>query len=145
MRKIALDVGDSRIGIALSDPIGILAKPHCIIERRSDAEDISTILKLVDQFQVGQIIIGLPVSLDGRIGTQADKVRAFTSHLVKHTDIPVAFRDERMTTVSARRIMRETRGKKTMQTAKDDAVAAAVLLQGYLDEEAGNSRPASDF
>jgi len=130
---MALDIGDKRIGVALSDPIGILATPKTIIERKNETEDIVTIANMVDQYEVKKIIIGLPISLDGRIGEQAEKVHAFVDHLVKHIDIPVDFRDERMTTVSAKRLLHEG-GKKGKQAGRDDAAAAAVILQSYLDE-----------
>jgi len=71
--------------------------------------------------------------MDGTIGKQAEKVKAFTQRLCKHTKIPVEFRDERLTTVSAKRLM-QTTSKKTRKKASDDAIAAAFILQGYLDE-----------
>jgi putative Holliday junction resolvase len=134
MRTMALDVGDKHIGVALSDPLGILASPHSIIERRGESDDVAAIVQIVNQYQVKRIIIGLPLSLSGRVGEQAEKVHAFAEHLTKHTDIPLELRDERMTTVSAKRLMREGRNKKNRHSGRDDAVAAAVLLQSYIDE-----------
>jgi putative holliday junction resolvase len=134
MRIMALDVGDKRIGVALSDPLGILASPHSIIERRGESDDVAAIIQIANKYQVKQIIIGLPLSLAGAVGEQAEKVHVFTTHLVKHIDIPVELRDERMTTVSAKRLMREGRSKKGKHIGRDDAAAAAVLLQSYLEE-----------
>lgn len=133
-RTIALDVGDRRIGVALSDPAGILASPLTIIERSTEERDIALIVGLVSQHQVERVIVGLPRAMDGTIGPQAEKVKAFTDKLISQTSVPVEFRDERLTTVSARRLMRESGGKKTRQKVRDDAVAAAIILQGYLDE-----------
>ena len=131
MRSLGLDIGDKRIGVALSDPQGILASPLTIINRRDDRADIEAIVNIVSQNQVGRIIVGLPLSMDGTIGVQAEKVKAFTQQLSNHTEVPVEFRDERLTTVSAKRLMQTVR--KTRKT-RDDAVAAALILQGYLDE-----------
>ena len=117
--------------MALSDPQGILASPLTIINRRADQADIEAILALVDQNQVGRIIVGLPLSMDGSIGEQAEKVKAFTRQLSNRIEVPIEFRDERLTTVSAQRLMRDVR--KTRKT-RDDAVAAALILQSYLDE-----------
>ncbi len=133
-RNLGLDIGDKRIGVALSDPGGILASPLTIIDREDDELDIKTITDIIDQHQVKQIIVGLPRSMDGSIGKQAEKVKAFTQELRSHTEVPVEFRDERLTTVSAKRLMREAGTKKTSKRARYDAAAAAIILQGYLDE-----------
>lgn len=131
---MGLDIGDRRIGIALSDPDGILASPLTIINRREERLDIEAITNIVNQHQVRQIIIGLPRSMDGSIGKQAEKVQAFTQRLCQHSQVPVEFRDERLSTVSAKRLMQAV-SKKTRKKARDDAIAAAIILQGYLDEE----------
>ncbi len=120
--------------MALSDPQGILASPLTIIDCRDEKQDIEAIIDIINQHQVKQIVVGLPRSMDGSIGKQAEKVEAFVEHLVKHTLVPVEFRDERLTTVSARRLMQAANPKKTKREARDDAVAAALILQGYLDE-----------
>jgi putative Holliday junction resolvase len=114
--------------------MGILASPLTIIERTSETEDVEKIVGLVTKHQVAQIIVGLPLSLRGDVGEQAEKVHVFVDHLVRHTDVPVELRDERMTTVSARRLMQESRTKKVKKKELDDAFAAALILQGYLDE-----------
>ena len=131
-RSLGLDIGDKRIGVALSDPQGILASPLTIINRSHDQSDIEAIISIVSQHQVGQIIVGLPLSMNGSVGMQAEKVKAFTGELGAHTEVPLKFRDERLSTVSAKRMMRAV--KKTKKTRHDDAVAAALILQSYLDE-----------
>jgi len=136
VRCLGLDIGDRRIGVAMSDPVGILATPHSIIERTSDAADVAAIVKLLAQYQVKEIIVGFPIKLDGNAGDQAIKVQGFVEHLTAHTNVPVEFRDERMSTVSARRLMQQGRTKKVKQKVHDDAAAAAVILQSYLDESA---------
>ena len=134
MRSLGLDIGDKRIGVALSDPQGILASPLTIINCRDETTDIKAITDIISQHQVEQIIVGLPRSMNGSLGKQAEKVKVFTRKLCNHTDVPVEFRDERLTTVSARRLMQAARTKKTKRKIRDDAVAAAIILQGYLDE-----------
>ena len=134
-RSLGLDIGDKRIGVALSDPDGILATPLTIIDRMDDKQDIETIINIISQYQVKQIIVGLPRSMDGSLGKQAEKVSTFAQKLCRYTKVPVEFRDERLTTVSAKRLMqtvKKTRKRKTK--VRDDAIAAALILQGYLDE-----------
>jgi len=134
MRSLGRDIGDKRIGVALSDPGGILASPLTIINRTGGAADIDAIISIVNQQQVGRIIVGLPRSMDGSIGKQAEKVKSFTQELCSHTGVSVEFRDERLTTVSAKRLMQSVGTKKTRKKARDDAIAAALILQSYLDE-----------
>jgi putative Holliday junction resolvase len=134
MRSLGLDIGDKRIGVALSDPEGILASPFTIINRRDESLDIKAITDIISQKQVGQIVAGLPRSLDGSLGGQAGKVKAFVQKLCSHTQVPVEYRDERLTTVMAERLKRAAGSKKTRKKARHDAQAAALILQGYLDE-----------
>ena len=131
-RSLGLDIGDRRIGVAMSDPQGILASPLTIINRSNEPSDISAILAIVDQNQVGVMVVGLPLSMNGGIGSQAVKVQLFARELGRHTEVPIEFRDESLTTVDARRIIKMNR--KNRKT-KDDAMAAALILQSYLDEK----------
>ena len=133
-RILGLDVGEKRIGVAVSDPQGILATPLAVIDRVEVTSDIMAILRLVRQYEAERIVVGLPRSMDGSIGKQAEKVVTFTEKLRSHINIPVEFRDERLSTVSAKRLMQETSGKKSKKKVRDDAIAAAIILQGYLDE-----------
>ncbi|MFC2035846.1 Holliday junction resolvase RuvX [Chloroflexota bacterium] len=120
--------------MSLSDSEGILASPLTIIERGDSRQAVDTIINIINQHQVEQIVIGIPYSMDGSTGKQAEKVKAFTQELIKHVKISIEFRDERLTTVLAKRLMQTTRTKKTKKKVRDDAVAAALILQGYLDE-----------
>jgi putative Holliday junction resolvase len=135
MRSLGLDIGDKRIGVALSDPEGILASPFTIINRRDESLDIEAIIDIIRRQQVGRVIVGLPRSLDGSLGKQAEKVKAFTQRLCEQTQVPVEYRDERLTTVMAERLRRAASSKKTRRKARHDDLAAAIILQGYLDEE----------
>ena len=144
-RILGLDVGDKRIGLALSDPMGILASPLTIIERTRELDDIEAILKIAREREVGVIIIGLPRLMSGAIGLQAEKVQAFVAALCSHTDIPIELRDERLTTVTAVRLKEETSKKKKNRYLRYDAMAAAVILQDYLEEKAVSRQTEANF
>jgi putative Holliday junction resolvase len=130
---MGLDVGDRRIGVALSDPGGILASPFTIIERNELRQELEAIAGIVKQQEVGRIIVGLPRSMDGTIGSQVRKIQDFVQELCHCIDVPVEFRDERLTTVSAKRLMKGG-GKKGHKRVRYDAAAAAIILQSYLEE-----------
>jgi putative Holliday junction resolvase len=132
---LALDVGDSKIGVALSDPKGILASPLKIINRSNASADTGEIADIIDQYAVGRVIVGLPLSMNGSVGEQAEKVKMFVGELSHNLDIPVEFRDERLTTLSARRLMQKSGSKKSKRSRQDDDIAAALILQSYLDEQ----------
>ena len=138
MRYLGLDIGDRWIGVAVSDPSGKLASPLTIIGRTKDMADLEAIGSIIEQNDVGRIIVGLPRSMNGSLGRQAEKVQEFTDQLRRHVEVPMEFRDERLTTVSANRLMRESSIKKSKTKARDDAIAAALILQSFLDE--GQSR-----
>jgi putative holliday junction resolvase len=136
MRSIGLDIGDRRIGVALSDPLGILATPLLVFEHSSDAGDISFILQLIKQYGVEIMIVGLPHSMNGSLGTQAEKVQSFTGKLKEESPVPIEYRDERLTTVAAKSMMEQAGSKKSVRNKKIeyDAAAAAIILQSYLNE-----------
>lgn len=133
MRIMALDIGEKRIGAALSDPEEILASPFTIIDRSDEENDIRAIVDIVEQREVGRIIVGYPRSMDGSVGHQAVKVEEFVEQLRSRTQVPIELRDERLSTVSARRLVRST-GRKAREKPRYDAAAAAVILQAYLEE-----------
>jgi putative Holliday junction resolvase len=129
---MGLDVGDSRIGVALSDPLGIMASPLTIIDRQNTDADFEAILAIIREHRVEGIVVGLPLSMDGSQGSQVEKVRDFAAALSRHAGLPVRFQDERLSTVQARRVVRSAR--KTGRSTRYDAAAAAVILQAYLDQ-----------
>lgn len=133
MRVLGLDVGEKRIGVALSDPQGLLAGALTIIERRDNAADIQAILNLVEKHGVGCIVIGLPRSLNGSIGQQAEKVQAFSEMLCQKVDVPVESWDERLSTVAAERLLIDAGVTRAKRRKHRDAIAASFILQGYLD------------
>jgi len=137
-RILALDFGEVRIGVALSDATGMLASPLIIIEKITQEQAVQDVLKIVREREVVRIIIGFPYSLDGTIGPQADKVQEFATALEIQTTVPIEFRDERFTTTTAMDRKREGSKKKLGFKTRYDAMAAAVILQEYLDERRNN-------
>ena len=135
---MGLDIGDSRIGVALSDPMGILASPMAIVARTEEAKDIQDIIDIATKNEADRIIVGMPFNMNGSLGRQAEKVQRFTESLREQTDIPIEYRDERLSTVEAKDKMQSVR--KAGRKIRYDAVAAALILQSYLDEMAGQSR-----
>lgn len=133
MRTLGLDIGDKRIGVAISDPEEILASPLATITREDDKKAIADIIKLVDQHNVERIVVGLPYSLDGSIGGQANKVMDFAERLSQYTRASMEIWDERLSTVAVERLLREAGKKKAKKRERRDAAAAAFILQGYLD------------
>jgi putative Holliday junction resolvase len=131
MRYMALDLGDRYIGIALSDTLGMIARPLTVIRRTSRINDFNRYKELITEHQVQAIIVGLPYNMDGSEGRQAQWVRDYMAAFAQMVDLPIHLVDERLTTQEASEIMIQT-GR---QPNKDeiDAVAAAVILQSYLD------------
>ncbi|HUV51705.1 MAG TPA: Holliday junction resolvase RuvX [Dehalococcoidia bacterium] len=132
---MGLDIGERRIGVALSDPLGIMASALTVIERTTDDAAIKQIVELARQNDVERFVIGLPRSLDGSLGKQAQTVEAFIELLKSHTELPVITWDERFSTVAAERMLLEAGMKRDKRKRHRDAVAAAFILQGYLDRE----------
>lgn len=133
-RVIALDVGERRIGVAVSDPTGTLATPYTVIYRRSKAEDFETVARLVIELEAERVVVGLPLSLNGEVGPQARRVSRYARALAQRLDVRVELHDERYSTVTADALLTE-RGRK--RQVPIDAAAAAVILQDYLDSQRG--------
>ncbi|WP_029519939.1 Holliday junction resolvase RuvX [Persephonella sp. IF05-L8] len=130
-RVLALDVGNKRIGVAYSDPFGISANPLPIIQ--NDEKVFEKIKELVKEYDIGTIVIGLPLTLKGEEGEQAQKTKEFAERLKQEIpDIPIKFVDERFTTTLAERQLRETT-KKSKRKQKLDSVSAVYILKTYLD------------
>ena len=140
MRVLALDVGDKRIGVAISDPSQVLARSLKVIQRGSRQEDFAAVARLVEEYAVEKVVVGYPRSLDGKAHAQAKKVERYATGLAESLTVPMLLWDERFSTVTAERLMREAglRGKKRWKGI--DAVAAAVILQDYLDSQIQNPK-----
>jgi putative pre-16S rRNA nuclease len=157
-RLMALDVGTVRIGVAISDATGFLASPYTTLRVTRDEEQLwKAIQHLIDETEAGGLVIGLPISLDGEIHSQGERVQAFAERLKEHVTIPLTFWDERLSTVEAERLLgqrrdaergkhRQASGRKRDQAKRRgrkqevDALAAAVILQEYLDQHASKTR-----
>lgn len=131
---MALDVGDRRIGVALSDPTQTLSSPLSTIDCDHDKDPVRSIISLADEYGTGKIIVGLPITLAGKLGTQARSVLQFIKQLKAETNIDISTVDERYSTIEARRKIRESSTTRRHRERGDvDAAAAAVMLQSYLD------------
>jgi putative holliday junction resolvase len=157
-RLMALDVGMARIGVAISDATGFLASPYTTLHvSRDEAQIWNAIQHLIDETEAAGLVIGLPISLDGEIHSQGERVQAFAERLKKHVTIPYTFWDERLSTVEAERLLgergeaeqgkhRKANGRKRVQAKRRrrkqevDALAAAVILQEYLDQHVSKTR-----
>jgi putative Holliday junction resolvase len=137
VRILAIDPGTVRLGLALSDPSGTIAQPLSVLARRSEAEDLKALADLVERHEVGLIVIGLPRLMDGRIDAAAQQAQAFGTHVAQATGRPVAYWDERLTSVAAERFLIEQGKRRSRRRQEIDRVAATLLLQGYLDYRAG--------
>ena len=134
MKIMALDVGDRRIGVALSDPTGMLATPVGAVDRvTAQPSAIDEILSIAREQCADLIIVGLPLSLSGQEGAQARAVRIFVADLSAQSGLPVDVVDERYSSVQAQRLLRDTTPRSSRDRGRIDASAAAVILQAYLD------------
>ncbi len=132
-RSLGLDVGDKRIGIALSDPSGLLASGHSTLHRTHLDADVSELISLVESESVSTIVVGWPLETNGRVGRQARRVETLTDALSAATEVPIIFWDERFTTVQAERILIQGGVRRQGRKAVIDKVAATIILQSWLD------------
>ena len=152
MRTLGLDIGDKKTGVAISDPEGILAIPLTVIERGSQEDVITEVIKLIERYQVECVVVGLPYSLNGHLTQQSRKVEAFIEKLQgviavsqspepsegeakqsHRSGVSIQIWDERLSTVVAEKLMAEAGTKKDKRKQHQDALAAAIILQGFLD------------
>jgi putative holliday junction resolvase len=130
---MGLDIGDKRTGVAISDAEQILASPLKAVEGGDDEVKIKEILEIAQKYQIQKIIAGLPYSLNGSLGKQAEKVKTFIDKLSTKTRINIELRDERLSTVAVNHMFNESGLKNSKRKDQRDAAAAAYILQGYLD------------
>ncbi len=136
-RILALDIGDVRIGVAVSDPSRTIASPVEVIQRIGWGPDTRRILALCDQYATREVLSGLPLNMDGTEGFQAQKVRELCEQLTK-AGLHVTFQDERLTTVTAEDALLEANTSRADRKKVVDKVAAAVILQQWLDSQKGS-------
>ncbi len=130
---VALDVGQARIGVAVSDELEMLASPHSTIRRTSNAAAIAAIARVVAATGAEQVVVGLPVSFDGKLHAQAQSVRSFADKLRARLSVPLVYADETLSTVRAEEQLRAAGVRPDRIRERIDAAAAAVILQEYLD------------
>lgn len=141
-RILAIDMGEKRIGIAVSDPLRLIARSYTVLERRSRREDFARIGEIIDREGVDLVVMGLPINLSGDEGNKAAWIRDYAGELARELAIELLFWDESFTTVQAAESMR-ARGKNARQQKEwIDAVAAAFILQSYLDATHAGGPPA---
>ncbi len=132
-RILALDLGKKRIGMALSDELGITAQGIPTLERRNKRSDFAALASVVRENNVRQIVLGLPLRMSGEEGTQADWVRAFADELRSHVSVPIDLRDERWTSKQAERVLAGSGIRNEDRKPAIDRLSAVILLQDYLD------------
>jgi len=133
-RKMALDLGDARIGIAVSDLMGIIVSEQSTYHRKNLNADIAHIVGLVTEKRVDTIVIGLPINMDGTKGVRVDKTYAFGEELAKVTQVKLEYIDERLTTVAAEKMLISADVRREKRKEVIDAVSANIILQSYLDK-----------
>lgn len=143
MRALGLDVGDATIGVAVSDSLLMTAQGRETIRRTTVKEDIDKLIDYIINEEIGVIVVGLPLNMNGSLGPQAEKTQQFARRLekkVRHTnrlennDIPIEFWDERLTTMAAERMLIQADVSREKRKKVVDKMAAAFILQGYLDK-----------
>lgn len=133
MRILGLDYGDRRIGIALSDESGVMATGVTTLVRKSREKDLRALAGVIERYQVEKIVLGFPLRLDGTEGVQCEKVKHFARLLDKAFHLPIVLWEESFSTKDAETYMREANVKKSKQRGMVDRIAAAIILQHYLD------------
>lgn len=137
MRYLGLDLGTKSLGVAMSDPSGIIASAYQTFTFAQDDYDSAakTVFLLVEEFKIAAIVLGLPRNMDGSLGFQAHRSEGFKARLMTELKIPVILWDERLTTRMAEQTMTKTKTKTKHKKQKVDQLAATILLQGYLDKQ----------
>jgi putative Holliday junction resolvase len=131
-RILAIDFGERRIGLAVSDPLGITAQGLPTIDTRKSRNVFAEILSIIEDKQVARIVVGMPMNMNGSIGAKGEEVGKFVRELTQRTGISVETWDERLTTVQSLRSMKEM-GVKQKKKGTADRISATLILQGYLD------------
>jgi len=135
-RILALDLGKKRIGLALSDPLGITAQGLPTLERTNIREDMDKLGRLISENEVTLILMGQPLHMSGREGRQVEHAREFAERLAKHSGVEYQFWDERLTTVEALRVLKDSGISIEKRARAVDRLSAVILLESYLDTEA---------
>jgi putative Holliday junction resolvase len=140
-RLLGIDYGEARIGVAVSDPLRLFARPHTIIKAGASEEDLERLRSIVEDLGVARIVVGLPTDSQGEIGSQALAVVHWARQLAEITDVPIVFWDESYSSEAAQAISKKPRRQASGRREAVDDVAAAVILQDYLDAGGGHHEP----
>ena len=140
MRVMALDIGKVRCGIAISDPAGRIATPICVLPTSEVEQNAPSFRRLLEDWEPEMILSGLPYTLAGEEGPQADSIRAVAGAIAKRAGLPLEFTDERLSSSEAKRSLREKGFSEKEMRGKVDMIAASLFLQSWLDSRA-NSAP----
>lgn len=140
MRVMALDIGKVRCGIAISDPAGRIATPICVLPTSEVEQDAPSFRRLLEDWEPEMILSGLPYTLAGEEGPQAESIRAVAGAIAKRAGLPLEFTDERLSSSEAKRSLREKGFSEKEMRGKVDMIAASLFLQSWLDSRA-NSAP----
>jgi len=132
-RILGLDVGARRIGVAISDPLGITAQGLDTLHRKNKKYDLQFLNRVIREYDVREIVVGLPLRMSGAEGIQTEKIRAFVEDLRKHFKLPVHLWDERLTSAEANRLLRETDLSIEKRGKAVDRMAAILILQGWME------------
>jgi putative Holliday junction resolvase len=132
-RILGLDVGSKRIGLAISDPLGITAQGLATLQRQNKRLDFEKLEKIIQEYGVTQIVVGLPLRMSGLEGTQAEKMQLFAEELRKRFQLPVHLWDERLTSAQANRLLRETEMSIKRRGEVVDQMAAVLILQSFME------------
>lgn len=134
MKVLSVDYGDARTGIAMSDIMGFLASPYCVIKESYQPKLVAKIVEIIKKENVEKIVIGLPRNMDGTCGYRCDECKSLGDAIANEIEIAIEYEDERLTTVMAHDVLsnNNVRGKKRKDTV--DAVSAVMILQSYLDK-----------
>lgn len=132
-RLLGLDVGSRTIGLAVSDPLGITAQGLPTIRRKNKRTDYAALQSVIDQYEVRELVVGLPLRMSGAEGIQSEKMTAFAEELRKEFGLPVHLWDERLTSAEANRLLRETDMSIRRRAAVVDQMAAVLILQAFME------------
>lgn len=133
MRILGIDYGDRKIGLAVSDLLGITAQPLISYRRKTENEDADFFKRMAAEYDIGEVIVGLPLRMDGSSGTRAEKTRQFAGWLEQVLNLPVHFWDERLTTKQANKILREQKLAPKAKRAIEDQISAVIILSTFLE------------
>lgn len=140
-RLLGLDVGSKTIGLAVSDPLGITAQGLSTIRRKNKRTDLAALQAVINQYEVAELVVGLPLRMSGAEGIQSEKATLFADELRRHFKLPVHLWDERLTSAEANRLLRETDMSIRRRAAVVDQMAAVLILHAFMENRRSSAQP----